>query len=115
MLEHRFVQAVGACRKASKWFPTPADVNEQYDQIVRNIPEPDLPQIDSASLLSPEEESERIKKLREMMRPDEEPTMYINAKYKPDNPMGKNIVYIPDPFQENKRRYLAGKEFKTSV
>jgi hypothetical protein len=46
---------------------------------------------------------------------EDQPIIYINEKHKPIRPLAKNVVYIPEPFLENKRRYLAGKEFKTSA
>ena len=106
MLENRFVEAIAVCRKTSKWFPTVSEINQHYDQIVRNIPE--KPMIEGPRL-SAKEEAKHIEKLKAMMEPEKEPTMYINAKYKPDRPMSKNVVYVSEPFEENKRMIKHGK------
>jgi hypothetical protein len=100
MLPDRFRQAVSECRKTSQWFPTTAQINKQYSHIVASITEP--LQIDSGPSISPEEERKRMVKIRGMLA--DSPVMYINEKYKPANPKGKNVVYVSEPFAENKRK-----------
>ena len=96
MQQTRFIQAVANCRKNSKWFPTPADINEQHDFIVSNLPEKTTLQLDEARPLTLEEESKRLKQIRDLMGDDKESKIYINEKYKPKRPLSKNAVYVKD-------------------
>jgi hypothetical protein len=100
MLEDRFLEAISNCRKKSKWFPAPSDIHREYNLLVGQVQ--DVPQIESGPAISPDEERDRMKKIRDLM--SDQPTMYINKRYKPINPKGRNVIYVPEPFAENKRK-----------
>ena len=108
MQHTRFVQAVAACRRTSKWFPTPADINEQHDFIVSNIPETNTLQLEDAPPLTLAEETKRLERLRKLVVPEKEATIYINEKYKPKKPLSKNVVYVRD--EAHKCRIKSGLE-----
>jgi len=115
MSTNRFIEAVAECRKTSKWFPSPSEICKAYDQIVWNLPEPGVKLLDVSERLDADQEAERMEALKAIMAPEAQ-TIFIAERYKPDNLMCEkdlNVVYVPEPLKENKRRYKAGLEFIT--
>lgn len=103
MSEEMFVKAIGACRKNLRWFPTPKDVIQQYENIVRTIP--DTPRVEYKPSMTHEQQMGRIKKIKAILSNNGETPVYVSAKYKSDTPKDKNIVYVPEPFSQNKAHY----------
>lgn len=66
MLENRFVEAVAACRKSSKWFPTPHDIITEYNSIVKQVPQ-DVPKIPFFDMTE-EQAAENRKWIREHLK-----------------------------------------------
>ena len=107
MQEGRFIQAVAECRRRTKWFPTPVEINEQYNAIVRVAQMKDMPQIEQFPSLSPREEAERLRYLKSMITPKSS-VMYVSERYKPAHPMDPNIIYVPE--QGKQRAHQARKD-----
>lgn len=64
--ENYFVAACRAYKKRKKWFPVPADLQEEYDLIVKNI----IPEVKQLPLpeLTPEQAEENRRWIREHLR-----------------------------------------------